>query len=90
MSKAYEMMRHAGILVICIFKYDLVLSTFVHMMCHSSNSSLYFASIYRHTPDYITKFASESMGDGVLALSDKKGTVFSIQGGQISTGKTIR
>ena len=55
------------------------------MMCHTSNSSLYFAS-HRHTPDYITKFASESMGDGVLALSDKKGTVYS----QYKVGKSAR
>ena len=64
----------------------LSISTFVHMMCHSSNSSLYFASIYRHTRDYITKFASESIGDGVLALSDKKGTVYS----QYKVGKSAR
>ena len=55
-------------------------------MCVTLLTHLYTFLLHRHTPDYITKFASESMGDGVLALSDKKGTVYS----QYKVGKSAR
>ena len=36
----------------------------------------YYLSLIRNTPEYITRFASEAVGDGVLALSDRKGVVY--------------
>ena len=49
MKKQYEMLKDAGILIICIF-----------------NS----------TPQNIARFASASLGESLLALSDKKATVY--------------
>ena len=49
MRKQYEMLRKAGILIICIF---------------------------RSTPENISEFASESVGEGMLALSDRNGEVY--------------
>ena len=49
MKKQYDIMRKAGIIIICIF-----------------NS----------TPDNISRFASDTLGDGLLALSDKKGSTY--------------
>ena len=49
MKKQYDIMRKAGIIIICIF-----------------NS----------TPDNISRFASDTLGDDLLALSDKKGSTY--------------
>ena len=49
MQKQYDMMKKAGILIICIF---------------------------RSTPNKISEFASESIGEGMLALSDRNGAAY--------------
>ena len=50
LTKQYEYLKKAGILIICIF---------------------------RSTPENIQKFVTGSVGEGVLALSDRKGTAYS-------------
>ncbi|KAL9185699.1 hypothetical protein ACHAXT_003476 [Thalassiosira profunda] len=63
MKKQYEMLRKAGIVIICVFK---------------------------STPENIRKFASQTLGDAMLALSDKQGSVYKTYQVKKSTKSAIK